>query len=104
MSMARSAAKSFLPRHGVDHQALEGGDQLVKLALALVFPGVGEVGGAGRDLRLLHQPRSRLTRAVPGVTRQPRRLRQAAPGGHVPRESFLPVREGGERAWRERFG
>ena len=52
------------------------------------------LGDAGRDMRLLHQPRSRLTRAVPGVARQPRRLRQAAPGGYVPRESLLPVREG----------
>jgi hypothetical protein len=87
-------------------KAYETGYQLVKLALALVFPGVGDGGGAGRDMRLLHQPRSRLTRAVPGVTRQPRRIRQAAPGGHVPRESFLPVRERGSRGvgMGERFG
>ena len=79
--------------HGVDHQALEAGDKFVKLALALVFVGVGEVGDAGRDVRLLHQPRSRLTRAVPGVARQPRRIRQAAARCDVPCESLLPMRE-----------
>ena len=83
---------------------LEAGYQLVKLALALVIVGVGKVGDAGRDMRLLHQPRSRLTRAVPGVAGQPRRIGQATPGGHVPREGFLTVRQGWERAWRERFG
>ena len=93
-----------LPRHGVDHQALEARHQLVKLALAQVFLGVGDVGDAGRDVRLLHQPRSGLTRAVPGVARQPCRIGQGAAGGHVPREGFLTVREGWERAWRERFG
>ena len=87
-----------LPRHGVDHQALEAADQFVKFALALVVVGVGKVGDAGRDVRLLHQPRSGLTRAVPGVARQPRRIGQGAAGGYVPREGFLTVREGWERA------
>ena len=34
------------PRHGVDHQALEGRHQFIKLALALVVAGLGEVGCA----------------------------------------------------------
>ena len=45
-----------------------------------------------------------MTRAVPGVARQPGGIGQGAAGGYVPRESFLTVREGWERAWRERFG
>ena len=72
-------------------------NQLVQFSLPLIFPSLGKMGRACRDVRLFHQARSRLPRAVPGVSRQPGGVGQGAAGRHVPREGFLAVREVGVR-------